>query len=298
LYVILSPIKTDVFITTNPPFAIFIPLFVRNRYSVLVYDIYPDIVINYNILSEKSIIVRFWRKLNRKVFKRAQRIYTIGEGMKALLANYVADENITVVPCWSDSDFLKPISKEENIFIRNNKLDNKFLVIYSGNIGFTHDVEVIVHLAANTKREDILYLIIGDGEKKTLIEEMIVTAGLRNIIMMPWQSVDMLPYSLGAADLGVVTLGKGASFISVPSKLYDLMAVGAPILSIASKETEMAKLIEKYQIGLCCTANEIDRMLTYIYKLVEDKKFYLSQRENSYKASKYFTSANATIFKI
>ena len=88
-YILTKHRGSHLFIITNPPFAIFIPLFVRNNYSLLIYDIYTDALVQYKILKENSFIVKFWKKLNSKVFLKADRIFTISEGMSALIASYV-----------------------------------------------------------------------------------------------------------------------------------------------------------------------------------------------------------------
>ena len=296
LYIIFRGGKADLFITTNPPMGIFIPYFRKNKYSLLIYDIYPDVLIEYKMLSKESLIIKFWEKTNRTIFANAQKVFTISNGIKKLISKYVDPDKIEIVPCWTDNSFLKPIPKEDNIFIKEQKVEGKFLVIYSGNLGYTHDIEILVDLAERVKRENIFFFIIGEGDKKKILSERINKSGKRNIRLLSWQDIKMYPFSLSAADLAIVTLGKEASIMSVPSKLYDIMSVGSPLLSIAEKDSEMAKIINKYDMGICCSADQSDQMLEFIYNLIDNKEYYQKLRLNSLNASHDFTPDNANMF--
>jgi glycosyltransferase EpsD len=296
LYIMIKGRRAELFITTIPPLGVFIPFFCSNKYSILIYDVYPDIVIEYNIIAAKSFLSKIWIKTNRMIFLNADRIFTISEGMKMRISKYIDPDKIEIVPCWTDNYFLKPVPKEDNIFIKEQKVTGKFLVIYSGNLGFTHDIEVLVKLAVRVKRDNVFFFIIGEGNKKKIIAEEINKSGQKNIRLLSWQDVKIFPFSLSAADLGVVTLGKEASIMSVPSKLYDIMSVGSPLLSIAEEDSEMAKIVSKYDMGMSCSADQLDKMLDFIYELMDNKEYYQKLRANSLKASLDFTPDNANKF--
>ncbi|MDR3610698.1 MAG: glycosyltransferase family 4 protein [Ignavibacteriaceae bacterium] len=296
LYIIFKGRNADLFITSNPPFGIFLPYFCTNKYSILIYDIYPDLLINYKILSRNSRVIKFWEKTNIKIFANAKNIFTISDGMKQQIAKYVNYQKIDVISCWTDNSFLKPIPKEENIFIHQQHIEGKFIILYSGNVGFTHNVETLLDLADRIQRKDILFLIIGDGDKKKMLSERIHNSELQNVRLLPWQDIAMYPYSLSSADLAIVTLSKEASIMSVPSKLFDIMSVGSPILSIAEKNSEIAKIIDKYDLGICCLADQIDTMVDFIFNLMDNKNYYNKLRGNSLKTSQKFTPDNACKF--
>ena len=288
--------KADLFITTNPPLGVFLPCVVRNHFTLLVYDIYPDVIVEYGILSKDSLIVKSWERINEKVFSRADRVITIGRGMQERLSRYISSDKIEVIPCWTHSDFLFPVAKADNAFIKEHHLEGKFLVIYSGNLGVTHDIEVMIELAQRTRRDNLHFMIIGEGEKRKSLIRQVEERNLRNVTILPWQDVAMLPYSLSAADLAVVTLGKGASLLSVPSKLYDVMAVGSPLLAIAENDSEMKAIIDSYSIGASFPSVGVEDMLSFIYKVMDDKQYHATLRSNSLQASRDFTSANAAGF--
>ena len=202
--------------------------------------------------------------MNSKVFAKADTVFTISEGMKSVLNQYVTDSKIKVIPIWVDNEFLKPVPVEENIFIRNNGLAGKFIVLYSGNLGKTGDVECMIELAKQTIDEDIQYVIIGEGVKRASIEKSIVENKLSNCTLLPWQSAEMLPNSLSAASLAVVSLGKNTSKIAMPSKLYGYLAVGAPVLSLADADSELAIMVKKYNFGQNFEPERVDEIVKFI----------------------------------
>ena len=254
------------FIVTNPPLAIFIPLFCNNQFSLLFYDIYPDALIELNIIKKSSIIVRLWKSVNKIVLLKASRIVTISDGMKQLLNQYSGNNIVNVIPIWTDNKFFHNIQKRNNHFSKDQGLCNKFVVLYSGNLGYTHDVDVIVDLAERLQNVDIFFLIIGSGEKFKYISTQIIIRNLNNCRILPLQPSNILPYSFSSADLAIVTLSKDASHLSVPSKTYNYLSVGAPLLCIAENNSELGKLVSTYTIGKCFSKNQISEMIEYIIK--------------------------------
>jgi hypothetical protein len=286
----------DLFLVTNPPFATFIPLLCSNKYKILIYDIYPDALVEFNYFKKESKVTKVWKKANRKVFKKAQKVYTLTEGMKSRILNYTNGENIKVVPIWTDNEFLKPIEKSKNLFIIDSKLEDKFIVMYSGNLGKSHPVEIMLDLAKVCKNHKIYFMIIGGGDKYNLLYKKITAANLSNISLQTWMPTNEIPQSMNAADLGVVTLGKEASDISIPSKTFNLFSVAKPILAICDKEAALAGLIGRNKCGESFPANEIQNILDFIDRLYLEKELLKYYASNSLKTSLLFTKENAKAF--
>ena len=155
---------------TNPPMACFSALLLRNKFRIVEYDIYPNALEAIGI-SDRHIIYRIWKSIKKKLYAKADAIYTLSEGMKEILLEYGEAEKIKVVPLWSASDDFKPICKEQNPFVKEHHLENKFVVMYSGNIGYTHSVECLIEVAKNMQTDnDVKFLMIGEGKKKTDLE--------------------------------------------------------------------------------------------------------------------------------
>ncbi len=216
--------------------------------------------------------------------------------MKNKLEDYAGKKEIKVVSVWSDNEFLKPVKKEENGFIKELGLDNKFIVMYSGNLGKTHNVEVMIELAKKIKDNKIFFLIIGQGDKYVKIKNIILETDLKNIILLPWQPTEKLPFTLSSADLAVITLGTEAADLSIPSKTFNFMSVGVPILGICKEDSSLAELINSLKIGRVFSSDKLNEIADFISALKNDKNLYSTFAENSFRASEKFTSKNALEF--
>lgn len=278
---------------TNPPLSYLLSLCLKNPFSVIVYDIYPDALTNIGI-KKTNFLYRKWIKWNNKLFDKADKIFTLSDGMKKQLSSYTDNNKIESIPNWSASNKLHPINKEENIFIKIHNLTDKFIVLYSGNIGITHNVEYIIEVAKKLKNDnDIQFLIIGEGGKKKILENNVTKYGLNNCRFLTWQSVEMMPYSLASADIAVITLNDDTASLSVPSKTYNLLAVGAPLLCIAPKTSELNNLVSEYNNGRCFDKEAIKEMTEYILEVNNNPTLKKGLSNNSLKASKQFTYKNA-----
>jgi len=283
----------EIVYVTNPPLIYLISLIIKRPFSIIVYDTYPDALKNFGI-KESNIAYMLWVKWNKIIFAKSKVIFTLSEGMKRCLTKYIDEKKINVIPNWSHSDFFYPIPKSENKFIIENNLIDKFIVLYSGNIGFTHNVEVIIEIAnLLSEEENIQFLIIGEGGKKKKIMQMAKDNRLTNCTFLTWQTTELLPFSLGSADLGIVTINNETALLSVPSKTYHLMAVGAPLLCIAPKKSELNELIIKHNNGICFEKDQLAEIANYIIKMKNNPKERIKISNNSISASYYYTELNA-----
>ena len=293
--------NTELFIVSNPPFAPLLGYFFHKlkgtKYHLLIYDVYPDVLVNFGMVKKNSFINRYWSRLNKKIYSKADTVFTLSKNMAVLIKNY-APVRVDVIPNWAHTNFIQPIPKEKNSFALKYDQAKKISVIYSGNMGATHAVEKIADLASAFKNdENFGFIAIGDGSKKTLIEERKREMGLHNLLILPYQSAAVLPYSLACADIGIVTLSSGAEDLSVPSKTYNLLAAGVVLLVIASPQSELANLVSVYQCGVHFQENETDKMIAFLNEMGKKPVELQHMKENARQASYHFTPANADLYK-
>lgn len=283
----------EVIYTTNPPFAYFSSLFINHKFSIIVYDIYPDILKNIG-LGQKNLIYILWSKINKKLFRQANKVIILSKGMLDPMSFYIEPQKIKVIPNWSSSDKFIPIKKEENPFLKVHNLADKFIVLYSGNMGYTHSVETIIEVAKTLESiKTICFLIIGEGTKKEKLIQLSRQYHLENCVFMSWQPASVLPYSLASADLAIITLSDENATLSVPSKTYNLLAVGSPLLCIAPDNSELSLLVGKYQNGRCFTKDQIKEIANYIFDLSNNRNLQKELSRNSLEASKEYSYVNA-----
>ena len=278
---------------TIPPTAYLLPLSGRKPISLVIYDLYPE-ALKINGISEDSWLYRWWGKKNNKLFKKAHKIYTLSDNMKAGVLNYCSEANVVVIPNWSAFSEYNPIEKSNNRLIKKEGHTGKFIVQYSGNIGATHNVETIVELAEEYKgREDIVFQIIGRGKRTEAIAKLIQEKGLGNCLLLPFRDDALLYESLCAADLAIVTLDDKTPDVSVPSKTYNLMAAGIPIIGIAANNSGISAIVKEYEIGGTFEKEDLSGMTSFINGILEDQGRIKALSEKSLQASKHFSNKNA-----
>lgn len=291
--------NSDVFLVTNPPLISFFPyLSCTKNYAVLVFDIYPDALSAGGFVSEKSLIYKIWAKANRKLFARAHRIYTISVGMRERLGQYTDVNKVELIHLWSSFE-PEIIKKEDNRFLKDNNLQDAFVVMYSGNMGKGCGLESIVDVADRLKtHKDIVFLFVGDGWTVPVLKKKVHDLGLRNCRFMPYQDASVLRHSLSAADVAVISLPGQTGTISIPNKLYTLIALGRPLLSLTPPDTDLYKVMKQFDLGGTFETYEVDAMVNYILEIKNNEQFKQELANNSIKASKAFSKENATKFSI
>jgi len=288
--------RHEVFFVSIPPMGYLLNLLVSNRFSMVVWDVYPD-VFKITGMKENHIVYRIWSYLNKKSFKKAYRLFTIGDKMAELLEVYVAKSKIIIQPIWSIFQANERVPKDENPFVKEHNLYNKFVIQYSGNIGLTHKVEVVVELAELLKdNSDIIFQIIGRGPRVPALQKMVEEKQLPNCTFLPFQSDEMFPFSLSAADLGIVILDELTSKGSVPSKSYNLMSYGIPSVYVAGEDSELNTYAHKYKAAACFAEKDLAKAREFILDLSHNKKKWNEMSENAIATAKLFRRDNADKF--
>ena len=287
--------KHEVFFVSLPPMAYLLNLLLRRKFSMLIWDVYPD-AFKVAGMKESHFLYRIWARLNKKSFAKAYRLFTIGERIAGTLGQYVNTDKIIITPIWSIFKPGEKKPKENNPFIRQHNLVGKFIVQYSGNIGLSHRVELLVELAEIMRENtEIYFQIIGRGPRVPYLKELVAARQLDNCHFLPFQSDEMFPWSLSAADIGVVILDGENAHGSVPSKSYNLMSFGIPSLYIAPEDSELQAYARKYGHAACFQSSQLHAAAEFILKLSQDQQLYDEYAKNSLAAARNYTRANADL---
>lgn len=288
--------KHEVFFVSIPPMGYLLNLLVSNRFSMVVWDVYPD-VFKITGMKETHWLYKTWASLNKKSFKKAFRLFTIGNKMADLLEVYVSRKKLIIQPIWSIFQSNERVMKEQNPFIKEHNLQDKFIIQYSGNIGLTHKVEVVVEIAELLKdNPNIVFQIIGRGPRVPALQKMVEEKNLPNCMFLPFQSDEMFPFSLSAADLGIVILDELTSKGSVPSKSYNLMSYGIPSIYIAGEDSELHDYAQNYNAAKCFTERELNKAKEFILQISTNEQQWYEMSKNAMNTSKLFRRDNADKF--
>ncbi|MEH1792114.1 glycosyltransferase family 4 protein [Nostoc sp.] len=265
-------------VTTAPPFLPIIGylayLVFRLPYVCILYDLYPDIAIALGVVSKHNWLARLWRAINKQIWLNAKGIVVLSPAMKQqVLANcpQVADK-ISVIHSWANPELIVPIAKQENWFALKHNLVNKFTVLYSGNMGRCHDMATMLQAAQLLLDEPVHFVCIGGGAKRDELIQEVNQLGLLNFTFLPYQDKQVLPYSLTACDLSLVSVDASTESLVVPSKLYSALASGRPIAVICSQYSYLRQLIAEANCGSTFDNGDSHALAQFIRLLSRDRQ--------------------------
>ncbi len=261
-----------VLVLSNPPvlpFAAWAAKRIRSfSYAYLIYDMYPDMPVGLRFLNEDSVLARTWERLIQVVYRDADQIVVLGDSMERRLTRKMSQDpdfkpkKIEIIPNWEDGSFILPIPKSENSFVQEQGLDEKFTLLYSGNIGRYHELRTAIDaigLLENQGHENIELVIIGEGARKDEHKQYVAQRKIQNIRFLPFQPMDRLPETLTACDASLVGIVPEMEGICVSSKLYSSLAAGRPILAVVGEGDEVARVVREHDCGAYIPPGDAER---------------------------------------
>lgn len=302
-YLLFKSRKYELLMVSTIPFITFMPGLTRRKCSMLIYDVAPDSMVASGILKKESWLNRVWEKRNRKVYAKCEKVFVISNSMKQLVSKYVAEEKMEVIYNWSHNEFLSAVAHgKENPFAKEHELEGKLVVLYSGALGinlmpyFGTLLKVAERLKDNS---EITFVIIGEGQVKQRIEEIVAQKQLQNVKMLPFQPFEMLPFSMGTADVSFAPISPSMGSISIPSKFNSYLSVGSSVMCItdqAEGRMEVKSLIADNNIGKTFYRGQEQEITDYLLKLVAEPELLKEYKDNAYKLSEEYTPRNAEMF--
>ncbi len=255
---------------TDPPLLGALAALLKRRWRCrLVYnvqDLYPDIALATGGV-RSTVLLGLLRRANDFAYSRADLIVTLGHDMAARIVNKgVPTDKVIVVPDWVDCGDIRPLAT--NPFRRG--LGDKFIVMYSGNIGLSQQLEAVLECAHRLRHDPrILFTLIGEGARKKWLQERAREMGLTNVVFLPYQPKEKLGESLTAADLHLIPLAPGTAGCLVPSKIYGILAAGRPFVAIMEENAEVASIAREHGVGMVVRPGDVDGLTRTIAECVD-----------------------------
>jgi glycosyltransferase involved in cell wall biosynthesis len=247
--------REDVLLCVTTPFTLpyTVALAARLRgaaSALIIYDLYPDTLVMAGFLGASSTLTRLLRSANAVMFRRLDAIVIIGRDMRAKLLDYpkMTAAKLNLIPNWAilPVHYRKP--DPENPYRR--RCGGKFVVAMSGNAGFTHDPESVFEAARLLQNNSsIKFLLSGEGVGWSKLNSMQAATPLPNVTLIERVAESELENFLSAGDVWIVPYRKNNTGVSVPSRIYNLLAVGRPIIICSDPNAEAAILIREENIG-------------------------------------------------
>jgi len=264
-------------LTTAPPFLPILGYLAHLcfclPYVCLLYDLYPDIAVELQVVPANHWIVKFWDLINREIWRNAKAIIVLSPTMKERIVAKCPEvaDRVTVIHSWADPDWIVPMPKKDNWFAHKYNLVDKFTVLYSGNMGRCHDMETIMEAARELQNQPIQFVFIGDGAKRKACQEQAASLGLNNCLFLPYQDKQYLPYSLTACDLSLVSVDQGMEGLVAPSKLYGILAAGRPVGVICEEHSYLCELVKEAEFGAAFRNGDATGLAEFIRHLANNK---------------------------
>jgi colanic acid biosynthesis glycosyl transferase WcaI len=245
-----------VLLVTNPP--MFTPIMAvmskikKLQSFLLVHDVYPEILSAVKITNKSSLIYKFIFNVMNFAFSKFEKIIVLGKDMQRIVIQKTGFEKnrVIVITNWGDHDEIRPVSPKENMFAASNGLKFKTVIQFSGNIGLTHDVESVLYAALHTEgRKNIHYLIAGSGGKAKYVKKHLLASMATNVLFLDRQPREVLGAMLSSASAVVIPFNSEMLGLSVPSRMYNVMAAGTPIIAMADEESELACTVSDHAAG-------------------------------------------------
>ncbi len=264
----------DYIIATSPPFSIGISGLILSKIKRIplvleVRDIWPESLIQLGQIKNK-LLIKFLEWIEKIIYSNAKHIISVTDSYCSLISAKGIDKSkISIVKNGVDLDFFTPIEKDLELKGKLN-ISGKKIVSYFGNFGISQPIDKIIEVANILKKEtSITFLIIGDGERKEQIHEMIGKFELNNVVIINSVKKNELIKYYSISDLMLVPLKKINIFLSViPSKIFEIMAMQKPIL--LSVDGEARKLIEEAGAGIYSDLEKLEKFADDLSRVIND----------------------------
>lgn len=258
-------------VVTTPPLLPFLTalacLIKGSAYVLLIHDNYPEILIAVGKTKKGSFAALFADFLNRWLYKYAAKIIVVGRDMNELLIRKTEglDVPIEFIPNWAELESISPASKHDNELLKELRLEDKFVFLYAGNMGYPNDMESIVEcaelLAANSRFH---FIFLGAGVKRKWLERTVKDKQLANVTLLDPKPRTEQQVFLNACDVALVSLISKMKGVSMPSRTYNILAAGKPILGLVEPGSELDLVVSEDSCGIVVAPNNVDALMSAI----------------------------------
>ena len=294
-------VDCNVFLTQPPLFAVWARVLRALRgqlYCVITMDLYPWLAVEGGVMRRGAVSTRLAEALSTFALRGADQVIVIGRCMARKVEELgIPPERIHLIRNWADTDAVRSVAKGENRMLARHGLEGRFVVMYSGNLGVSHDFRDLLAVAERLReRQDLAFLIVGDGSRREEVEEEVRRRELSNVVLLPFQPYERLSDTLGMGDIHFVSLRPGFEGLVVPSKAYGVLAAGRPIVYEGSPEGEIAQMIKEEDVGVVVDPGDPEGLAAAILRARDDPAWTAKAGERARRvAERRYSAARALL---
>lgn len=255
---------------TLPPLIGLIARYKKMDAHLLVHDVYPEVLAAAGLVAANTVTYRLLDSFFAATFRLYGSIIVLGRDMAEVVRAKIrgGGQAIAIIPNWGDTDEVLPLPRRDNPFLARHGIDAPCVIQFSGNIGRTHDVETILAAARRLRgRSDILFVFIGYGGKVGVIGDAIATGALPNLRLLPRQPRDLLGPMLASPTATIISFVDAMKGLSVPSRMYNVLSAGVPIIAIADSGSELALTVHEEAAGWVLPPGDVDGLVRLIEEI-------------------------------
>jgi colanic acid biosynthesis glycosyl transferase WcaI len=287
--------RPDVILATIPPLPICLPStllgwFYSCPVVLNLQDILPEAAVRVGLISNKMVI-RVFEALEKFAYRHATTISVIADGFaENLIGKKVPSDKITCIPNWVDTNFIRPLPKYDNAFCTAHQLEDKFVVLYSGNIALTQGLETAIEAARCLQHvPDIIFVIVGEEKALRRLRKYCSKREVNNVLLLPLQPREQLPEMLAAADVGLIIQKRNVVSFNMPSKTQVLLASGRPIIASVPLTGTAARAVEESGGGIVVPPQKPEALADAIFELYSnpEQSTALGQQGRRYAVEHY-----------
>ncbi len=254
----------------------------RARFIYNIQDFNPEQVLAVDY-SKHKLMTDVMMRLDKFSCRRSDLVITVGRDLVKTMEKRFEGKKVpktVMINNWIDENEIYPLEQSNECvtaFKKKYGLDEKFIIMYSGNIGLYYDLENLLKVmerfkpgTQTTDGREVVFAFVGAG---SVLEKLVIYAKERhmdNVVFIPYQDKADLIYSLNAGDVHWCVNTKGIKGVSCPSKYYGLAAAAKPVLGVLESGSEIRRLIEDTRGGLCCEPGEYDKVEENIRWFIEN----------------------------
>ena len=265
--------RTDLILVMSPPLTLAPAGWIaakRHRAPLVlnIQDVHPDAAVATGTLADNWLL-NILRRLELFSYARSDAVVVLSDDLRKRLVPRVAnEEKLRVIPNFVDTQSLYPTTRD-NSYRRELGLTDETVVMYAGNVGFSQPLELIIEAARQLRdRDDLVFVINGDGSRRVHFETE--AEELPNVTFMGYQPRNRLNELLAAGDVHLVPLQPGMGSISVPSKIYSILAAGRPVLASVDPGTEIDLVVTRSGAGRSVPAGDTPAFIDALSALIDD----------------------------
>jgi len=269
--------KIDITIVHSPPLPLSITAyrvkrFYKAKYILNLHDIFPQNAIDLGILKNK-LIIKLFERMERNAYQSSDLIVVPSSSHKKFLEEKrnVPAQKIQAIHHWIDINPFLQLQKTGK-FRKLYNLENKFIFLFGGVLGPSQGLDLLIKIANRVKeREDIVFLLVGDGSAKGDLIKMVEKLNLKNVIFKPFVSLKEYPELVKDCDIGVICLTERNTTPAVPAKILGYMAAAIPVVAFLHEESDGCEIVQEAKCGYVVRAGDLDKAVEVVEKIYNEK---------------------------